>query len=194
MLARDRFAQKATDYLESYKMSIYLQDAIKIILDRRDEKPIDLLNEYFNTTLKGEHILLREYAFVSATQLNRKSFLQQVRKVFHSTPHYKVITALDYHQMICLVCSDFPRNLLIETVKTLNIAGVNQISTRSGHDLLFEQFEIEKLQAAVCVYFYYSEFMENIRTLFQESSTQSQLNINDQCSLYLIYTSISNLV
>ena len=104
-------------------MSIYLQDAIKIILDRRDEKPLDLLNEYFNTTLKGEHILLREYAFVSATQLNRKSFLQQVKKVFHSTPHYKVINALDYQQMICLVCSDFPRQLIIETVKTLPTAG-----------------------------------------------------------------------
>ena len=57
-------------------MSIYLQDAIKIILDRRDEKTLDILNEYFNTTLRGEHILLREYAFVSATQLNRKSFLK----------------------------------------------------------------------------------------------------------------------
>ena len=65
--AKDRFNQKAQDYLESYKMSIYLQDAIKIILERRDEKPLDLLNEYFNTTLRGEHILLREYAFVSAT-------------------------------------------------------------------------------------------------------------------------------
>ena len=128
-------------------MSIYLQDAIKIILDRRDEKPLDILNEYFNTTLRGEHILLREYAFVSATQLNRKSFLQQVKKVFHSTPHYKVITALDYQQMICLVCSDFPRQLIIETVRTLQIAGQNayststpeqSISTRQGHDLLFE--------------------------------------------------------
>ncbi len=104
-------------------MSIYLQDAIKIILDRRDDKPLDLLNEYFNTTLKGEHILLREYAFVSATQLNRKSFLKQVRKVFHQTPHYRVVTALDYHQMICLVCSDFPRSLIAEAVKTLPIAG-----------------------------------------------------------------------
>ena len=73
--SKDRFNQKAQDYLESYKMSIYLQDAIKIILERRDEKPLDLLNEYFNTTLRGEHILLREYAFVSATQLNRRSFL-----------------------------------------------------------------------------------------------------------------------
>jgi len=53
--------------MESFKMQIYLQDAIKLILDRREEKPLDLLNQYFNTALKGEHILLREYAFVSAT-------------------------------------------------------------------------------------------------------------------------------
>lgn len=65
--AKERFGQKAQDYMESFKMSIYLQDAIKLILDRREEKPLDLLNQYFNTALKGEHILLREYAFVSAT-------------------------------------------------------------------------------------------------------------------------------
>lgn len=75
-MAKERFNQRAQEYLESHKMNIYLQDAIKIILDRREDKPLDLLTEYFNTTLKGEHILLREYAFVSATSLNRKSFLQ----------------------------------------------------------------------------------------------------------------------
>lgn len=120
-------------------MSIYLQDAIKIILDRRDEKPLELLNDYFNTTLKGEHILLREYAFVSATSLNRKCFLQQVKKVFHSTPFFKIISALDYHQMLCLVCSDFPRALMIEAVKTLPVAGKqSEISIKQGPDLLFE--------------------------------------------------------
>jgi len=36
--------------------------------------------------------------------------------------------------------------------------------------------------------------MENVRTLFQESASASTLNINEQCSLYLIFTSISNLI
>jgi len=43
-MAKERFGQKAQDYMESFKMSIYLQDAIKLILDRREEKPLDLLN------------------------------------------------------------------------------------------------------------------------------------------------------
>ena len=109
------------------------------------------------------------------------------------------MTALDYHQMICLVCSDFPRNLIIETVKTLptaaSIPGGNpEISERSGHDLLFEQYTLEMLQGAICIYFYFNEFMENVRTLFQESASATALNIETQCNLSLIYNSISNLV
>ena len=72
--------------------------------------------------------------------------------------------------MICLVCSDFPRNLIIETVKTLPTASSMptepEISQRIGHDLLFEQYNLEMLQGAVCIYFYFNEFMENVRTLF----------------------------
>lgn len=181
------------DYYENQKLQIYLQDVIKIILDRKDEKPLDLLNEYFNSTLKGEHILLREFAFVSATQFNRKSFLQQVKKVFHQTPHYKVITALDYHQMIGLVCSDFPRILIIEAVRTLPLQD-GTIKPNLNNDLLFQQFDIDKLQQAVCIFFYYSEFMENVKTLFMETSMQTTLNYTEQCTFKLIYSGISNLI
>lgn len=75
-IRKERFSHKASEYLESQRMSIYLQDVIKIILDRKDEKPTDILNEYFSTTMRGEHVLLREFAFVSATAHNRRSFLQ----------------------------------------------------------------------------------------------------------------------
>ncbi len=44
-MARERFSVKAQEYLDSHKMSIYLQDAIKIILDRKEEKPLDLLTD-----------------------------------------------------------------------------------------------------------------------------------------------------
>ena len=100
--------------------------------------------------------------------------------------------------MICLVCSDFPRNLIIETVKTLPIAssagGEPDISQRQNHDLLFEQYTLEMLQGAVCIYFYFNEFMENVRSTFQESASATTLNISHQCNLSLIYNSINNLV
>jgi len=46
----------------------------------------------------------------------------------------------------------------------------------------------------VCIYFFYNEFMENVRTLFQEANSASTLNPNEQVSLMLVYTSINNLV
>ena len=100
--------------------------------------------------------------------------------------------------MICLVCSDFPRNLIIETVKTLPIASSAgkepEISQRVGHDLLFEQYLLEILQGAICIYFYFNEFMENVRMLFQESAGTPSLNIQHQCNLSSISQSITNLV
>jgi hypothetical protein len=84
---------------------------------------------------------------------------------------------------------------MIETIKTLPLAKKGTtISTKTGTDILFEQFELDKLQAAVCIYFYYNEFMENARTTFQEANSAATLNPNDQVSLQLIYTSINNLV
>ena len=175
-------------------MSIYLQDSIKIILDRKEQKPLDLLAEYFNTTLKGDHILLREYAFVSATCLNRKCFLQQLRKVFHSIPFYNTITGLDYHQMICLICSDFPRNQMIETIQYLPVAKKTTLSEKVGTDVLFEQFDLSKLQSAICIFFYYKEFMDNVKGVFQEAQGKSTLDPKEEVSLFLIYSSINNLV
>ena len=61
---------------------------------------------------------------------------------------------------------------MIETVKALPQASSKEISSKNGHDLLFEQFDLDKLQGSVCIHFYFNEFMENVRTLFQESSTK----------------------
>lgn len=95
--------------------------------------------------------------------------------------------------MICLVCSDFPRQLIIEAVRTLPLqeGGSKPAAT---NDLLFEQYDIEKLQCAVCIFFYFSEFMENLRTLFMETAMSTTLNINEQCTFKLIFSGISNLI
>lgn len=34
---------QGADYLEAFNVAVYLQDAVKLILDRREEKPLELL-------------------------------------------------------------------------------------------------------------------------------------------------------
>lgn len=40
-----RYSMSSDEYLDIYKVNIYLQDAVKIILDRRDERPMEILQE-----------------------------------------------------------------------------------------------------------------------------------------------------
>lgn len=40
MEAHDWFRMSSQEYLDSMKVSVYLQDAIKVILDRREERPL----------------------------------------------------------------------------------------------------------------------------------------------------------
>ena len=41
--AEDRFKMTPSEYLEKYKVGVYLQDAIKIILDRWAENPNQIM-------------------------------------------------------------------------------------------------------------------------------------------------------
>ena len=42
-LVEDLSNMQGVDYLEAFNIAVYLQDAVKLILDRRDEKPLELL-------------------------------------------------------------------------------------------------------------------------------------------------------
>lgn len=75
---------------------------------------------------------------------------------------------------------------MIEAVRCLPLVD-GSIKPQLNNDLLQEQYDIEKLQGAVCIYFYYSEFMDNLRTLFMETAMQTSLNINEQCTFKLIF-------
>lgn len=42
-LVEDLSNMQGADYLEAFNIAVYLQDAVKLILDRREEKPLELL-------------------------------------------------------------------------------------------------------------------------------------------------------
>jgi hypothetical protein len=44
-LESERINCSAEDYIEYSRIALYLQDATKVILDRREDKPLELLQE-----------------------------------------------------------------------------------------------------------------------------------------------------
>ena len=118
--------------------------------------------------------------------------------IFHTSPYYRVVTALDYHQCLCLLCSDFPRTLVAEASKVLpahpNYPSTKTdtfISTLSEEPTLFEKFEIEDLRLSTQLFFYYAEFVEKIKEIFVELSSGD--SDNAQITVSLVYTAIEGL-
>ncbi len=83
---------------------------------------------------------------------------------------------------------------MIDTLKPLTLTKTKTVSNKAGNEILVEQYDLDKLQAAVCIFFFYNEFMENARTTFQEAQSSSTLNQDQQVPLDQIYTAINNLV
>ena len=67
----ERFNLSAQEYLERYQIQVYVNDAIRSVLDAREERPLDTCLKYFNSVLQGNHVLLREFEFINATPRNR---------------------------------------------------------------------------------------------------------------------------
>lgn len=42
-LMEDLSKMQGAEYLEAFNIAVYLQDAVKLILDRREEKPLETL-------------------------------------------------------------------------------------------------------------------------------------------------------
>ena len=133
---------------------------------------------------------------------NRACFLMQVARVFHSNPYYKIITALDYHQCLCLLCTDFPRTLVAEAAKVLpvhpsyiNNPALNtvMISTLSHEPVLFDKFDLADLKSSVELFFFYSEFLEASKTVFTDLLSGS-FGYKEEVSIGLLLTSLRGLL
>lgn len=111
-----------------------------------------------------------------------------------------MITALDYHQCLCLLCSDFPRSLVLEVSKILPVhpsyqnsaKSENFISTLSCEPSLFDKFEVEDFRLAVELFFFYSEFIEKTKTLFAELSS-GDFSIDNEVMISLATAGINSL-
>ncbi|ESO04553.1 hypothetical protein HELRODRAFT_172208 [Helobdella robusta] len=98
-------------------MLVYLEDATtQLLIIKNDISKNDyqkFFYDYFISVKLGTHVLLREYAFVSATLHNRQSFVMQYYICFNSIGKiYEKISLAEYHSYALLLCSDFPISVM----------------------------------------------------------------------------------
>merc|ERR1712228_1149068 len=68
---------------------------------------------YFENVSCDQHVLFRNFEFISMTVHNRNAFINQFGAIFEN--FYKKntkITGDEMHQLLCLLCPDFPTPII----------------------------------------------------------------------------------
>ncbi|XP_031550009.1 UPF0705 protein C11orf49 homolog [Actinia tenebrosa] len=159
--ASDRFSLTNEQYLEKYHVLTYLEDAIGQLLEHRDDNPRVLparfLSDYFRSVVQGNHTLFRGYSFIRSTPFNRSCFIRVFWKAFrHIGKNGDLLTAAEYHSLICLLCPDFPFEPIQKAAKIILMEDAMDC-LMSFVDFLYA-FEIQ---------FYYEEFFEELHKAYQ---------------------------
>ena len=107
------------EYLRLHQLEPYLEDAATWALYSEDDLgPAERLRDYFRRVLTLEHIYGREYAYVSSTAWNRRAFVVAFRKCVHPLRDMD-LTVPDFHQLLIVLCPDFPRATLDSIIHVL---------------------------------------------------------------------------
>lgn len=160
-------------YLKEHNLDIYFGDAVKQLLWSKQiggkVDPSEFLHQYFTCVKKGEHVLLRDFAYVKATPWNRFSFLKIFRQTFQhlsSEEHNEdeLYACTDLHSLVCLLCPDFSRAVVQKSV-----------TTGSMNDEKDSMISFTNFMACLHVEFYYLEFSDELRKIFHELVEEQNL-------------------
>jgi len=164
------FAVASEEYLDKHHIKVYFKDAISQLLEHAEEnpkvEPAKFFYEYFTSIRHGEHTLLRDYNFIRATPHNRSSFIRSFWKCFRPIgKNGGLLNVKEYHSLICLLCPDFPFDILQKTAQIILMDDAMDC-LMSFSDFLYA-FQLQ---------FYFETFLESCSHIYQEliqdSSTQ----------------------
>ena len=144
------------EYLRLHQLEPYLEDAAVYALYAEDDlPPAERLRDYFKRVLTLEHIYHREYAYVSSTAWNRRAFVVAFRKCVHPLRDMD-LTVADFHQLLIVICPDFPRATLDSIIHVLPRALQSD-----------GKFHCGTLATAFEVHWYHSKFLSALDPFFR---------------------------
>ena len=144
------------EYLRLHQLEPYLEDAATYALYAEDDLgPAERLRDYFRQVISLEHIYHREYAYTSSTAWNRRAFVVAFRKCVHPLRDMD-LTVPDFHQLLIVICPDFPRATLDSIIHVLPRA-----LCCDG------KFHCGTLATAFEVHWYHSKFLSALDPFFR---------------------------
>lgn len=157
----------AKEYLEAHSIRKYMQDSVALMLESKEETPLDFLASYFQSVSNGTNVLFRQFKYVNSTPRNRRSFIRLFSDIFSAFRASESLKPEALHQLLCLLCPDFPfslvRNASRITVDVVDAAPVVQ----------FKDFSKK-----IFILFFFSEFMNQAALAFRTIDKKASGKVN----------------
>mmetsp|Transcript_29652 Transcript_29652/g.64720 ORF Transcript_29652/g.64720 Transcript_29652/m.64720 type:complete len:238 (-) Transcript_29652:2187-2900(-) len=96
-------------------LTLYLKDALTIMLENRPEDPLLFLHEYFQMVTRGKNLVDRAYRYLRLSPKERVVFMDNLVAAFsllESTGGSAGFTGREYMKVLKLLCSDFPPEIV----------------------------------------------------------------------------------
>ena len=112
-------------YLSRHCIATYFQDAVEQLLESKPKNtkldPNAFLYEYFKSVHDGTNVFYREYSYIFATPRNRSAFIRNFWLTFKHLGNQAehLLGEHDYYSLLCILCPDFDRGILQNTVNTV---------------------------------------------------------------------------
>ena len=147
-------SENAKNYLQRHHVMTYLEDSMMQLLRKKDEdsktKPFHFLADYFKRVVTGNHVTLREYAFITATPYNQRCFIKLFWDTYKNIAEMgQAMTCIEYYSLLRLLCYDFPQDMIH------SVSMVIFLDTSSDNLVSFSDFAY-----AFQVCFYYKDFLQ----------------------------------
>ena len=149
---------------------------MKLLLDSRDERPLEFMAEYFNSMQRGDHILLRDYEYCDATPYNRLCLMMRATDALKTFGKQHCISADDMCQLLCLLCPDFPSGLVHEAARLTEPYRAKTATESEGRD---ELYEASQVLIHLRFLFYFSEFVRAISPILREAMPGGGSGVRD---------------
>lgn len=163
----ERFQLSAKDYLEKHSIRKYLQDCTALMIESKEESPLDFLATYFQSVATGTNVLFRGFKYVNNTPRNRRSFIRHFSDIFSSFRTTEGLKPETLHQLLCLLCHDFPFSLV------RNASRITVDVTETNQTVNFKEFSRK-----IFILFFFSEFMNQAALAFRTIDSKATGKVN----------------
>lgn len=156
-----RMRMSAEEYFEAYHIKKYIHDCVYLLTDLPNVDPLSFCATYFESARNGKNVAFRHFKYVNATPSNRLHFIRAFRRVFKDIPKERRLTPECFHQLLCLLCPDFPSSLV------RNASRVTTDTVDTSTEVPFYSFSLRFFTL-----FFFAEFMNQAALKFRDLDTQ----------------------